>query len=30
MIEPHHSQVNDNENNINHEVVHGIEKNQGV
>lgn len=27
MIEPHYKQVNNNENNINDEVIHGIEKN---
>jgi hypothetical protein len=30
MIEPHHTNANNNENDINHEVIHGIEENQGV
>ena len=30
MIEPHYTNVINNENEINHEVIHRVEKNQGV
>ena len=30
MIEPHYTNANNNENDMNHEVIHRIEKNQGV
>jgi hypothetical protein len=30
MIEPHYTKAINNENNINHEVIHRIETNQGV
>jgi len=30
MIEPHHTSANNNEYDMNHEVIHRIEKNQGV
>ena len=30
MIEPHHTNANNNENDLNHEVIHRIEENQGI